>query len=271
MPSRKRSKGRERKARQNESNLSRPQKTLKEWLTWGERNKKINCNHGCVATTATRCEQFLESFFSGMAHGVELLDNMTILLTTFPDVFTEGESHQNAVTTLSCLATNMMLFASEYGNKALSVSSLGPAIDDKVDLEFKADSLSSLCLNITTTLCILVHFESGQDIEHTFYQPKVAGKLMSFNPQTSGRRGVLKLLSRLNPCSCLKELYTETKKMHEKLCYCSHCKSIKKRSSLMVCGDCRIENYCSKECQTAAWSDHQSECKRIIDFQKPEV
>ena len=105
-------------------------------------------------------------------HGVELLDNMTNLLTTFPDVFSEGESRQNTVTTMACLATNIMLFASEYGNKALS--SLGPAIDDKVDLEFKADSLSSLCLNITTTLCILVHFESGQDIEYTFYSPKVA-------------------------------------------------------------------------------------------------
>lgn len=268
MPSRKRIKGKDRKARQLEASMSNPQKSLKEWLAWGERNEKINCNHG-VVTDAPRCEQFLEYFFNGMANGVELLDNMSNLLTTFPDVFTEGESHRNVVNVMSRLAANLVLYAFEYGNNKSLCLLLRPAIvGGKVDLQFKPDSLSALCLNVTTTLCVLVHYDGGKDIESTFYHPHVAGKIISFNPQTNGSRRVLKFLSMLNTCSCLKELYAHTKKTHEKLSYCSHCKSIKKRSSLMVCGDCRIENYCSKECQSSAWNDHQIECGHIIDLQK---
>jgi len=41
---------------------------------------------------------------------------------------------------------------------------------------------------------------------------------------------------------------------------CRHCS--KTSESLQKCGRCKIACYCSKECQTAHWSTHKTNCKR---------
>jgi hypothetical protein len=33
-------------------------------------------------------------------------------------------------------------------------------------------------------------------------------------------------------------------------------------SSLLTCGRCRNESYCSRECQTASWPSHKGKCNR---------
>ena len=45
---------------------------------------------------------------------------------------------------------------------------------------------------------------------------------------------------------------------------CSHCRKPKEpEEKLLCCGGCRQTNYCSVECQKAAWSEHKTCCKLL--------
>ena len=44
---------------------------------------------------------------------------------------------------------------------------------------------------------------------------------------------------------------------------CSHCFKVgKKNKELNACSGCRMAQYCSEECQKAAWPQHKKTCKR---------
>ena len=45
---------------------------------------------------------------------------------------------------------------------------------------------------------------------------------------------------------------------------CSNCRKPKEpEEKLLCCGGCRQTNYCSVECQKAAWSEHKTCCKLL--------
>ena len=70
------------------------------------------------------------------------------------------------------------------------------------------------------------------------------------------------------PCSCLDEKYEEVKSISKTgLCCNPGCHlpdGITKRSAMKCCSRCHLANYCSKECQKAAWSDHKAECDAYV-------
>lgn len=45
--------------------------------------------------------------------------------------------------------------------------------------------------------------------------------------------------------------------------YCDYCLAKKGRNGLQRCSGCRLEHYCGKECQAAAWGLHRLECHRL--------
>jgi hypothetical protein len=75
------------------------------------------------------------------------------------------------------------------------------------------------------------------------------------------------------PCSCLDEKYLEVKSV-PKTGYCcsSQCPlpdRMAVRKKMVYCAECRVVNYCSRECQVADWQHHKKECgKSGKKFQK---
>ncbi len=81
---------------------------------------------------------------------------------------------------------------------------------------------------------------------------------------------VVSFLRKRIPCSCLDEMYKEVKCIPKiGLCCNPGCPlpgGMTDRSLTMCCSRCRGANYCSRECQVAAWLDHRGECDFYADL-----
>ncbi|EJK58612.1 hypothetical protein THAOC_21249 [Thalassiosira oceanica] len=84
---------------------------------------------------------------------------------------------------------------------------------------------------------------------------KTGEKLMLGN-----RRDVVKFAAKRLPCTCLKELHRATRTKVVKVGVCASCRKQFSRSELFVCTGCLMDEYCSKDCQRAHWSQHKRHC-----------
>ena len=76
------------------------------------------------------------------------------------------------------------------------------------------------------------------------------------------KRSLVKFYRKRLLCSCLDELYAEVKPQ-PKTGFCQHCKQRFERRALKDCTGCNKVQYCSKECQKAAWPYHKKYCKEM--------
>ena len=71
------------------------------------------------------------------------------------------------------------------------------------------------------------------------------------------------------PCACLDEKYKEVKTIKKMgICFnlnCSHPDRKVERSKKFSCSRCNFAKYCSVECQKAAWKDHKQICGKIAN------
>ena len=71
-------------------------------------------------------------------------------------------------------------------------------------------------------------------------------------------------------CSCLDEKYKEVKFIKKiGYCYnpnCSHPGRKVERSKMLSCTRCGVANYCSVECQRADWKNHKQACDTIAEL-----
>ncbi|GFH53172.1 hypothetical protein CTEN210_09648 [Chaetoceros tenuissimus] len=49
---------------------------------------------------------------------------------------------------------------------------------------------------------------------------------------------------------------------------CAMCKEVDQTRNLLVCGNCKLFGYCSRECQVAHWKDHKGRCKEYTSGAK---
>ncbi|KAL7534451.1 hypothetical protein ACHAWF_004839 [Thalassiosira exigua] len=75
-------------------------------------------------------------------------------------------------------------------------------------------------------------------------------------------RAFLKFYSKRTPCSCLEDRF-ESILSKPKTGRCSHCYEKKEVGELQVCGRCKMHQYCSRRCQSLRWPDHKAECKPL--------
>ena len=72
------------------------------------------------------------------------------------------------------------------------------------------------------------------------------------------------------PCDCLDQKYKEVKSVKKMgFCYnpgCSLPGRNLERSKMFSCTRCGNANYCSVECQRANWKDHRKHCNRILEM-----
>jgi hypothetical protein len=71
-------------------------------------------------------------------------------------------------------------------------------------------------------------------------------------------------------CSCLDEKYEEVKSVKKMgRCFnpnCSHPGGMVERSKMLSCARCGYANYCSVECQKAIWKAHRVHCDEVVKW-----
>ena len=114
--------------------------------------------------------------------------------------------------------------------------------------------------NVAMTITVIDNFD-GVSIESTICSREVAPKLRKLSYEGNDlKRDLLKVFYKRIVCSCLDDMYSEARKTLRKLGACSNCRKVTERASLDVCSKCMIVQYCSRECQVAAWPRHRDLC-----------
>ena len=254
MPSRKRNKGKERKAKKAELKAERLTSTLialtrEIWhgLALGKDSKGrkvIHCNHGLdlIADDNHPVPSFIDRFYINRAFNkMASTDNLRELFQTHREVWDKENYRQMAINMFIAIGTNFLL-QKHSGNDAA---------------------------NIAFTITLLENYDGSGDFESMIFTRGAATKLRNFNGGSStGIRDELKFFRKRTSCKCLKEMHLEARKASPKMGLCYHCDKVEERTLLMVCSRCRIAQYCSMECHMAGWSEHKCSCDKFVSFQK---
>ena len=236
MPSRKRNKGKERRAKKEASKGA-------WWRGWavGDSESIAGCNHGCVALPSRdhAVSQFMNTFDDGW-DSKSLHAALEGAFDARPEVWRDAEHRQMAIDIFLSMGTNMILHRSRD--------------DDSPKRE----------RGISHAILFLECYDGDGDVNYALTAMKAHRSL----PDGCGERDVLKFYSKRLSCSCLKEKYKHARKTIPKLGKCMNCKERKERSYLTTCGRCKVQMYCSRECQVADWPDHEKMCDTWVGIRK---
>ena len=244
MPSRKRNKGKERKAKKAEQEL----KIVRErWQGWARGKNMLKedgsiitqCNHGCAlmipnASNNHPVTSFMDVFALNTLFDKHISDNLRDTFNTCPEVWNDDSHRKMARNSLLRIGTNMIL------GKVL---------------------LSGMPKDIAYAVVVLENYDGSGDIDTTMSSRVVASKYKDLTCRGSGFvRDLLKIYRKRLSCSCLKKMHLEARKTLPKMGGCKNCQQEKDRAMLSVCSKCRISHYCSRECQIEDWPRHKRDC-----------
>ena len=237
MPSRKRAKGKARKAKKNILFQHGPHE----------------CTHGCseILSENDVCYRFLvqvvQSFNDVCLHYDETETDFTIISVFSDTINPLQKSNQfNEV------------FNDEAIQKKLLPHLLGAGTD-----YLRKDEDKNYYLMLASVVAITAVF-----CQHNFNEKDVlASKDREvYRDLAQGCLGTkydtVKFFTKRIPCNCLKGMYSSAKS-EPKLMMCNSCGVDKERTHLYLCGGCRWTHYCSVECQKAHYSVHCSLCKKF--------
>ena len=246
MTSRKRNKGKERKAKQAEMKAESEKARSRDiWSRWA-RGESNQCNHGCNVIPDVNVDHpvscFMDEFhmkFSTTNNIADMIKNLRETVPTHPLVWNNDIYRKVAVKILLSMGTNMLL----------------------------NNPTSTIPPVLATVILLLENYDGSCVINSTVNNRVVATKVRDLFGG-SKMRDLLKFFSKRMSCSCLKEMYSEARKAVPKRGKCMHCEEVKERAMLMVCSRCRINQYCSMECQVADWSRHKCNCDAFVRAQQ---
>ena len=191
----------------------------------------IECDHGCAITTMPNepkhpvCN-FINELFMCKVHWMTQL-NLHL------QVWENEDNRKMTINILLSIGTNLLL--SSNTNIPMKVSFLAAdAIAALENYDGTVDMMGVLLSRVVDT--------KRRDLG--------GGKM----------RDMLKFFSKRTSCSCLKELYSEARKAMPKTGHCFHCRKEVERRLLPVCSECKVVQYCSRECQVAHWPVHERFC-----------
>jgi hypothetical protein len=249
---RKREKGKARKAKAAAAQLAAKQQVSlnvgasaqhamvgsQEWRIWAMVGLTQGCNHGCPVLPAP--DHVVSLFMDAMwpRSGVQQSPDR-FLSNTF---YNHGQVWDNA--TLRKLALDIMV--------AMGTNFIIPDTDDN------RNKVAYLALTIATMEQYNGNGEDG------FALAIWQGSFMAEDLLCGGEREIIRFFLKRISCTCLKAKYSLVKKSQPtRICECSICKQVKVRSSMMLCGRCKVRQYCCEECQAADWPNHKTTCRHI--------
>ena len=254
MPSRKRNKGRDRKAKkaalEAEKVESERSALRRVWHAWARGLDDCggvitSCNHGCDLVVPDDVNHpvcsFMDTLFRNDAlHNMHTLYNMNDTFQRHAEVW-KNESYRK-------MAIQILVHC---GTTSLHCKDTG------------------MPQEVTRAIVILENYDGVGGIDSVLYNPIASKKLRDIHlAGSSMKRDMLKFYRKRTTCSCLKGMHLDARKTLPKMGACYLCDEEKERSLLMVCGRCRVIQYCSRECQIAAWPMHKSSCDAYVNFHK---
>ena len=237
MPSRKRNKGKERRAKRAATEAE------EWWRSWaiGNRESDDGCNHGCVAIPAQdhAVSRFMNRYCVEYNHCGNSLKAMMKIFEESSEVWSNAEYRQMTIDALLSIGTNMIL-SEHYDWKSSMRNGIG--------------------------ILLLECYDGNRDFDDLAARMTIKSSNFIFG----GQRDALKFYSKRLPCSCLKEKYKQARESLPKLGKCAYCYEQKDRTTdLLVCGQCKTAMYCSRECQVAHWRQcHEEECSNHAGIRK---
>ena len=264
MTSRKRNKGKERKAKKAELEAELEAKKKREnahdfWMGWSRTGGLLGgrtsaCDHGLGIVISGDnnhpvITSFLDTFFVNSAANMTIPDNLRCVFNfnSHSQMWKNESSRNNVINIFIAIGTNLLLWNDT--NKEL---------------------FSEVASEIARAVVIFENYntETG-DFGSTINNRLVCSKAIKLHPSgSSSERDVLKFFRKRTACSCLKKMHLETRKTLPKLGMCNHCLEEAGRESLMVCSRCRIDQYCTRECQIAHWPEHKRDCDMYVKAQQ---
>lgn len=249
MPSRKKTKGRERKARAAEAEDERRRK---EWQSLARgSNLAVACDHGRKVTTLPGPDhpvcKFMDRFWkpnyeeNGTIATFASGGLMDTLIRECGEVWLDNYHRKCAVDLLTRIGTNVAL---------LTDCDAGVTKIDKV--MWRGEMFQAI---------VLLENYDGCGLHSTFVsQPAVIRKCNDLKYT----RDALKFLSKRISCSCLKDMYSWARKEFWKLGLCHGCREEKERNAMLVCSRCAGAEYCCRKCQVDHWPRHKVVCDDAI-------
>ena len=233
--SRKRNKGKDRKAKKEESKRIEMYNDWQVWATCmtllisGTRQVVELCNHGLVPVLPEESHpvsRFITDFFT-------VNEDLNIILQRHPEVRINDNYRKMTTDILTRIDTNCLI---EGGEQPFGA-------------------------NVAKAIIIIENYGKTGDYLSTVTSRSVATKCRELSCHNGSiKRDFLKFYRKRMKCKCLKELHLEARKTLPKLGRCHNCGVIKERRLLMVCSRCMVAPYCSRDCQVAASSGHREDC-----------
>ena len=223
--SRKRNKGKVRKAKKEEM-------IRNSWQSW---TVNVQCDHGCAVKVPDdhSVHSFMDLLFANIRDNWNLYDIMRGTLRKYPEVWNDNILRQTVINIIVRIGTNMLLKGHDI----------------------------SWVVCISQGIKSIEHYNGTLAIDSVVNGRDVRTKLRDLNPHvSSNRRDVLKFYRKRTTCKCMKKMHLEARKTISKMGICYGCLKEYKRPSLLICSRCMIYQYCSKDCQIANWPVHESIC-----------
>ena len=237
MPSRKRNKGKERRAKKEAARGA-------WWRGWASQ-KEAGCSHGCavIPPPGHAVSKFMNTFDEEW-NGNDILAATKSTFTAHPEVWHNNEHQQMTIDMLLNIGTNLILGGSE-------------------DLGYKYKMAQQLVL----ATHIIEGYDGEDDLVHPTHIAAVKGGVV-IEIGSNRERDILKFYTKRLPCACLKDKYKHARHTIPKTGRCHHCHQDKERATLWTCGRCRFPLYCSRECQVAHAPEHKEDCCILFDIRK---
>ena len=238
--SRKRNKGKKRKAKKDEIERAERERLLDIWLGWASGVQKyvgdtVTCDHGCGAIPDDLDLPILSFLCMISARGFSVGNLINASYTNDGGiVLKNGRYRESVVNILIRMGTNML-------------------VSDSRENDISALTLAKSIATI----------EQCDDTGSLYFNSRIVSRKIR-DLHTGSRRDALKFYSKRVSCSCLKSMHQEARRTFLKTGKCYHCKIEKERVALSVCSRCMITQYCSRECQVANWPEHEEDCDIYI-------
>lgn len=235
MPSssRKKNKGKDRKAKKEEAQQMRIYNDWQAWVQGQDIGQRvpIQCNHGLVIDKlpdkSHPVSSFITAFFQ--CDGVK---DWRDTVQKHNEVWNNDEYRKLARDILVKIYANWMICKLDN-------------IEDAIEV-----------------ILVLEKYGETRDYDLAINSRDVLTKYRDISCWVSERndRDYLKFYRKRITCKCLKKMHLEARKAEPKLGECIGCGTIKERALLMVCSRCMVHQYCSRKCQVAALPRHREAC-----------
>ena len=241
MVSRKKNKGKERKAKKVENEKVERRRRWQRLFSGLDANNVefSQCDHGCavISPDDLAVVSFMDDFFIPGSGWSNTLRNL-------PRIWNHENSRNITISIFLRIGTNL-----------LSLDTFG------CDQSQSQTILDATAL-IAKTILVLENYNKKMSIDAVCFIPSVAAKMRDI---TNGNiRDTVKFFFKHISCSCLKDMHSWARKTLPKMGKCFHCNVVNERAQLSVCGRCKIDQYCCRECQVSAWPDHERACNSHV-------